>query len=549
MTAQLPSPEDRRPEPVPAPLNEQTLGRHGERLHVPGYDRAALVPAVVHLSVGGFSRAHQLVYLDELAERGETGWGVVGVGLHSRGMRDALAPQDNLYTVVERDAGVERARVVGVMTGYVYAPDDPERVLEVLSDPRTRMVTMTVTDAAYHVDRRTGAYLPDEEARRDLADPAHPRSVFGYLVEALARRRRAGLPPFTVVSCDNMPANGEVTRRAVVGHARLLDEVLARWISDHGAFPSSMVDRITPATSPEERAAVAATFGVDDRWPVITEPFSQWFVEDRFSAGRPPLDAVGVRFVPDVAPYALMKTRLLNAAHSALGHLGVLAGHRRIDRLMADDGFRAYATRLMGTEIAPLLPRPAGVDLDDYQRQLLRRFANPAIGDSLDRLCRRGSTKVPGNLLPSLRQALAEGRPTALLTLAVAGWVRHLRGTDLAGRPLELADARAAELTALARLGGADPRPLLAERSLFGDLGEHRGFVAALTEDLHQLDTLGVPATLAAHLHAVRPLHPDPTRHNPAVRDAGRPQPGRPDPTRDDDRPRGSGSTRYPLPA
>ena len=510
------------------PLNTLTLGRHAARLQVPGYDRSALVPAVVHLSVGGFSRAHQLVYFDELAQRGETGWGVVGVGLRSSTMRDALAPQDNLYTVVERDAGVERARVVGAMTDYVYAPDAPERVLEVLSDPRTRVVTMTITDAAYRVDRATGEYVPDAEALRDLADPTHPRSVFGYLVEALARRRRAGLAPFTVVSCDNVPANGDVTRAAVVGHAQLLDEVLARWIADCAAFPSSMVDRITPSTSPAERAAIAARFGVDDRWPVVTEPFSQWFVQDSFSAGRPPLDEVGVRFVPDVAPYALMKTRLLNASHSALGHLGVLAGFARIDELMADELFTRYVTRLMADEVAPLLPQPAGVDLADYQRVLLRRFANPAIADTLERLCRRGSTKVPGNLLPSLRGALAAGRPAALLTLAVAGWVRHLQGTDLTGRPVPLQDARADELGALARLGGTDPRPLLAERSVFGDLGDDPAFVAALAEDLRQLEELGVRATLAAHLPQRRPLREDPA---------------------DDDRPRGSGGTPCPLPA
>ncbi|MEU2350250.1 mannitol dehydrogenase family protein [Modestobacter sp. NPDC049651] len=505
MTAGIARPDEQATPAAVAPvhpLNAGTLLRHAERLHVPGYDRSALTPAVVHLSVGGFSRAHQLVYFDELAESGDTGWGVVGVGLHSPTMRDALAPQDTLYTLVERDAGVERARVVGAMVDYVYAPDDPERVLSVLADPRTRLVTMTITDAAYLVDRRTGEYRPDAEALRDLATPHQPRSVFGHLVEALARRRTAGLPPFTVLSCDNVPANGAVTRAAVVGHAQRVDEVLARWIADTVAFPSSMVDRITPATSPEERAAIAERFGVDDRWPVVTEPFTQWFIEDSFSAGRPPLDGVGVRFVPDVAPYALMKTRLLNAGHSALGHLGVLAGHQRIDQLMADELFRGFIRRLMAEEVGPLLPPPPGIDLDEYQQVLLGRFANPAIADGLDRLCRRSSTKIPGNLLPSLRAARRAGRPSELLTLAVAGWVRYLRGTDLAGRPLQLPDARAAELGALARAGGTDPRPLLAAPGLFGDLADDAGFVAALTEDLEQLDRDGVAATLAAHLTA-----------------------------------------------
>ena len=299
------------------PLREATLHTHDVRLAVPTYDRGALTPAVVHLSVGGFSRAHQLIYFDELAERRVSSeWGVVGVGLRQRHLQEALAPQDHLYTVIERSPDGERARVVGVMVDYLYGPDDPTAVLDRLSDPRTRLVTLTITPAGYLVDPQTRVFRAgDPDVVRDLADPQAPATVFGYLVEALDRRRRAGLAPFTVVSCDNLHRNGEVTRASAVGLARLRDEVLARWIADRVAFPSSMVDRITPQTSPEERAALAARYGVDDRWPVVTEPFSQWFIEDTFSNGRPPLDEVGVRFVPDVGDYELMKTRLLNASH------------------------------------------------------------------------------------------------------------------------------------------------------------------------------------------------------------------------------------------
>jgi mannitol-1-phosphate/altronate dehydrogenase len=319
-------------------------------------------------------------------------------------------------------------------------------------------------------------------------------------VEGLDRRRRAGLPPFTVVSCDNMHRNGEAARSAVVGFARLRDEVLARWIADRVAFPSSMVDRITPHTTPEERTAVAQRYGVDDRWPVITEPFSQWFIEDTFSNGRPPLDQVGVRFVPDVARYELMKTRLLNAGHCALGYLGSLAGYRTIDDLMADRLFADYVTELMDVEVTPLLPPPDGIDLDDYKRALLKRFANPAIADQLARLCRRGSTKMPHHLLPSLQQALTEGRPHALLTLAVAAWFRYLRGVDDEGRPVFVDDPQAELLQSLVRAGGADPRPLLGERSIFGDLGSDPAFVAELERAIAQLARDGVRATLAAQL-------------------------------------------------
>jgi mannitol 2-dehydrogenase len=498
-------PEHSLPSAPVEPLTEDNLPALADRVQVPTYDRTALTPAIVHVSVGGFTRAHQLVYLDELAERGDTGWGVVGVGLHSAGMRDALAPQDNLYTVVERNGDAEHARIVGSMVDYVYAPDAPERVLELLADERTRVVTMTVTGTAYRIDPHTGEFTPDDEARDDLTHPDRPASVFGYLVEALDRRRRAGLPPFTVLSCDNMQSNGEAARSAVVGFARRRDEVLARWISDTVAFPSSMVDRITPTTSPEQRDCIAETFGVDDRWPVITEPFSQWIVEDSFCNGRPPLEAVGVRFVRDVGHYELMKTRLLNASHCALGFLGLVAGLETTDEAVGEPALRAYLDRLMSDEVIPLLPQPEGIDLGDYEAALLRRFANPAIGDPLGRLCRRGSTKVPNYLLPSLRQAREEHRPHELLTLAVAGWFRYLRGTDELGRPLEIEDQLGDRLQELASAGGTDPRPLLGERAVFGDLGDDGELVELLAELLRQLEQDGVRATLTDRLAAAPP--------------------------------------------
>jgi mannitol-1-phosphate/altronate dehydrogenase len=492
--------------PRARPLSQATLHSHGARVAVPTYDRSRLTPSVVHLSVGGFSRAHQLIYFDDLAERRISAeWGVVGVGLRQRHLQEALAPQDHLYTVVERSPDGERARVVGVMVDYLYAPDDPTAVLDRLSDPRTRLVTLTITPGGYLLDPQTRAFRADDpDVLRDLAQPSAPATVFGYLVEALDRRRRAGLAPFTVVSCDNLHRNGEAARASVVGLAQLRDEVLARWITDRVAFPSSMVDRITPQTPPEERAALAARYGVDDRWPVVTEPFSQWFIEDVFSHGRPPLDEVGVHFVPDVGDYELMKTRLLNAGHSALGHLGSLAGYARMDELMSDPVFAAYVARLMDDEVTALVPAPEGVDLVAYKRTLLKRFANPAIADQLSRLCRRGSAKLPQHLLPSLRQSRVQGRPAPLLTLAVAGWCRYLRGTDDAGRPLPLEDPRAAELQALALEGGADPRPLLAVRAVFGDLGDDPVFVADLGGALERLDRLGARAAVVAAL--TRPL-------------------------------------------
>lgn len=484
------------------PLSNASLHLHAERAAIPTYDRAALTPAVVHLGVGGFHRAHQALYLDELAERRiSTDWGIVGVGFRRRRMKEALSPQDWLYTVVERDAEEFHARVVGAMVGYLFAPDDPDAVLSRLADPRTRIVTLTVTGCAYKVSRATGAFeANDPPVAADLRDPSRPETVLGYIVEGLRRRRERGHRPFSVLSCDNVPANGTVARTAVVSSARLRDPELADWIDANVAFPSSVVDRITPQTTPAARELVARELGIADRWPVVTEPYTQWILEDSFSNGRPPLEAVGVQFVSDVAPYEMAKKRLLNGSHCALGYLGYLAGHRRTDEAIADPLFSAYIEALMDAEISPLLGDVAGIDLEDYKRTLVERFGNPAIGDRLARLCARGSTKMPAYLLPSIHDAIAAEEPHELLTLAVAGWFRYLRGVDSAGDEIEIEDALGERLCCLALEGGDDPRPLLAERSVFGALGDAPQFVAALERALRALRRDGPRATIDACL-------------------------------------------------
>jgi mannitol 2-dehydrogenase len=282
---------------LPVPLNNATLAAVGHRVSRPEYDRSALVPTVVHLGVGGFHRAHQAVYLDDLARRGDPAWGEVGVGLRSRAMRDVLAPQDWMYTVVERGRGGDTARIVGSMIDYQYAPDDPEAVVARLADARTRVVTLTITGGGYPIGE-DGRFLADDPAvRSDLAQPGRPVTAFGYLVAALGRRRAVGGPGCTVLSCDNLPSNGTAARTATLGLARAWNAALAEWIDEHVSFPSSMVDRITPATDLAARRLVSEKFGVADRWPVITEPFRQWVIEDDFANGRPPLDRVGAQFV------------------------------------------------------------------------------------------------------------------------------------------------------------------------------------------------------------------------------------------------------------
>ncbi|MFL5846877.1 MAG: mannitol dehydrogenase family protein [Solirubrobacteraceae bacterium] len=471
------------------PLSNRTLHWHAARVAAPRYERGDLRPGVVHLSVGAFHRSHQAVYFDDLACAGRNDWGVIGVGLRRPAMREALAAQDGLYTVVSRGAAGDDARIVGVMTDYLLAPRQRSAVLAALTDPRTAVVTLTITADAY-------ARPADPERRMSRREPS---DAVEYLVLALDARRRAGTAPFTVISCDNIPANGEVARETVLAHAALRSPELAAWVADRCCFPNGMVDRITPRTTSEDRAFVAREFGIADRWPVMTEPFSQWIVEGRFCGRRPPLDEVGVQFVDDVTPYALMKTRLLNAGHCALGHVGSLLGYERADEAVADPLVRDYLTQLMEDEVTPLLPAVPGIDLAAYRASLLERLANPAIADRLDRLCRSASAKVPAHVVPSIAASRRRGRPCPLLTLAVAAWFRHLRGVDDGGRRLPpLDDPLSGRLRTLARAAGDDPRPLLAEHALFGDLGADPGFQASVRAASQTIARDGVRGALRA---------------------------------------------------
>ena len=467
---------------------------------MPTYDRSRLKPGVVHIGVGGFHRAHQAVYLDELAQRRVSmDWGVVGVGLNSPDMRAALAPQDFLYTVVQHGPGSDDVRIVGAMRDCLLARDRPEAVLEVLAAETTRLVTLTVTGGGYRLDPATGELAADApEVVHDLRHPSLPLTLPGYLVEALDRRRRRGVAPFTVLSCDNVPRNGSAARASVTGLAGLRDGGLGAWIEERVAFPHSVVDRITPTTTTDARRSLASVHGVEDRWPVTTENYTQWVVEDRFCNERPPLEEVGVDFVADVAPFELVKKRLLNGTHCAIGFLGLLAGHRTTTQVMADPLLAAYVGRLMDDEIAPLLPPVPGLDLRAYTASVRSRLGNPRMADRLTRLSARSSTKMPAYLLPSLAAARTSGRSSELLNLAVAAWLVCLCEPD----GIEVRDAHATRLRTLARDGGDDPRPLLRERWLFGELGEDEVLSRSLRTAMRALRRHGARAVVGSALSA-----------------------------------------------
>jgi mannitol 2-dehydrogenase len=485
---------------VSTPLRAGTLDGLG--VAVPSYDRTAVRTGVVHLGVGGFHRAHEAVYLDALLAAGAGDWAVCGVGTQpfDRRMRDVLREQDGLYTLVlKHPDGRLEPRVIGALTDYLYAPDDPEAVVERMASPDTRIVSLTITEGGYAVDPTTGRFTPVEPGvLLDLQPGAVPSTVFGLVTEALARRRDRGLPAFTVLSCDNVQGNGEVAREAFTGFAALRDPDLAAWIGAEVAFPSSMVDRITPVTTDEDRALLAREFGVEDAWPVVCEPYLQWVLEDRFSAGRPAFEDVGVQLVDDVHPYELMKLRLLNAGHQAIAYLGHLAGHRYTDEVCRDPAFGEFLLAYMEREATPTLRPVPGVDLPAYRRTLLKRFANPHVRDTLARLCAETSDRIPTFLLPVVREQLVSGGDVGLAALVVASWARYAEGVDEQGEPIRVVDRLLEPVTAAAARSREEPLAFLRDTGVFGELAEDPVFGRAFTEHLASLRAHGARASLEA---------------------------------------------------
>ena len=482
-------------------LGTVTLGALGNEVGVPQYDRTAVRTGIVHFGVGGFHRAHQAMYLDRLMNDGKAlDWGICGIGVlpQDRRMADVLEAQDGLYTlVVKYPDGTLEPRVIGSIVDYLFAPDDPSAVLAKMADPATRIVSLTITEGGYHVNQVTGELdASDPGLTADLAPGATPVSVFGFVIEALARRRTAGIKPFTVMSCDNIPGNGHVARKMLTSFARLKDPELADWIEREVRFPNSMVDRITPVTTDADRVALAERFGVDDGWPVVCEPFTQWVLEDDFGGERPPYEDVGVQLVADVEPYELMKLRLLNASHQALCYLGYLAGYRYAHEVCQDKLFVDFLLGYMEQEGAPTLPPVPGVDLGGYQRELIERFANPEVRDTLARLCAESSDRIPKWLVPVIREQLAAGREINRSALVVAAWARYAEGTDEQGEPIEVVDRLRDKLVERAQHNRDDPLLFVSDRDLFGDLVDDERFVRAYTASLSALHERGARATL-----------------------------------------------------
>ncbi|WP_010629330.1 mannitol dehydrogenase family protein [Halomonas sp. KM-1] len=482
-------------------LSNATLSHLDPRVAVPRYDRRKVTPGIVHIGVGGFHRAHQAMYLDALMNRGEAlDWGIVGVGVMpgDRRMQEVLAAQDHLYTlVVKHPSGEREPRVIGAMLDYLFAPDDPESVIEHMADPAIRIVSLTVTEGGYNFHPVTGEFdLGNPDVRHDLDLREAPRTTFGLVVEALARRRERGLAPFTLMSCDNIQGNGEVAKRMFVAFARARDPALAEWIEAEVPFPNAMVDRITPVTQPVDIEELAGEFGVEDAWPVVCEPFTQWVLEDHFICGRPAFERVGVQVVENVEPYELMKLRLLNASHQALCYFGTLAGYRYAHEVCRDPLFVDFLLGYMRHEGSPTLAPVPGVDLEQYRLTLIERFANPEIKDTLARLCAESSDRIPKWLVPVIREQLARGGEIHRSAAVVASWARYAEGLDERGEPITVVDRLKHELMALAGENRTRPGAFIENRELFGDLAEHERFREAYLTTLASLHERGARATL-----------------------------------------------------
>lgn len=482
-------------------LSNKVLASLPKEVVVPNYDRSTITAGIMHFGVGAFHRSHQALTIDNLMSQGlAQDWGIIGVGLleSDMRMRDALTAQDCLYTLITKypDGQIDY-QVIGSIISFLYAPEDAQAVLEKLVDPAIRIVSLTITEGGYSFDRVTGEFDPTTPGvKQDLAGSAQPVSAFGYIVDGLKRRRDLGIAPFTVQSCDNIQGNGDVAKKMIIEFAGRKDAQLATWISENVIFPNSMVDRITPVTAQADVELVTKKLGVEDYWPVPCEPFFQWVIEDHFSLGRPPYEKADVQMVIDVMPYELMKLRLLNASHQGLCYFGRLSGYTYVHEVMQDPLIVELLRRYMDEEATPTLSPAPGVDLAEYKNQLIERFSNPQVLDTVARLAAESSDRIPKWLLPVVREQLRRDGPVSLSAAIVASWARYDEATDEQGNPINVVDPLKEELIAIAKTQRDNPKAFIQNSKLFGDLAQNPRFAEPYLHTLGLLHSEGAQKTL-----------------------------------------------------
>ncbi|MEL0231160.1 MAG: mannitol dehydrogenase family protein [Deltaproteobacteria bacterium] len=472
----------------------------------PSYDRRKIEVGIVHLGIGAFHRAHQAFYTDQVLEKDGGDWAICGVSLKRPEVRDQMVPQDGLYSLVEQDASGNPIKIIGAVKEVLFAPEDPEAVLKKMASPDTRVVSLTVTEKGYCHDPASGSLnFQHPDILNDLKSPSQPASAIGFLVQALSLRRDSGIKAFTVLSCDNLPENGKTLQKLVLEFANRRDPDLAKWIEKEATFPCCMVDRIVPATSESDRDEISARLGVRDEAMVVTEPFSQWVIEDDFVNGRPTWENVGAEMVEDVRPFEEMKLRMLNGTHSTLAYLGYLAGREYVSEAVQQPVFEKFLRNMMKEEIMPTLKLPESVNLDQYQNALIERYQNPALKHRLWQIAMDGSQKLPQRLLGTIRDRIATATSFNRLVLAVAGWMRYILGRDEKGNPIEIRDPLAEVYQKISLESGmlqketpsgtsinAYVSQILSIKEIFGvDLPDNPHFRNAVTREFEKLMNQG----------------------------------------------------------
>ncbi|MFL4414083.1 fructuronate reductase [Citrobacter portucalensis] len=489
---------------------EQNLANAQISTPRPFWDRSRLVSRIVHLGCGAFHRAHQALYTHHLLESSDSDWGICEVNLmpgNDATLIQNLKAQDLLYTVAERGAQNTELKIIGSMNEALHPEfDGRDAIIRAMARPETAIISLTITEKGYCTDPASGELdLNHPFIQHDIVNPQSPKSAIGYIVEALALRRKQGLKAFTVLSCDNVRENGHVAKAAVLGLAATRDPQLADWIAAHVTFPCTMVDRIVPAATDEALAQIAGQLGVYDPCAIACEPFRQWVIEDNFVNGRPDWDRVGAQFVEDVVPFEMMKLRMLNGSHSFLAYLGYLGGYETIADTMTNTAYRNAALALMLDEQAPTLSMPEGTDLAGYAELLIARFSNPSLKHRTWQIAMDGSQKLPQRLLDPIRLHLEQGDNYRRLALGVAGWMRYVSGIDEKGNPIEVVDPLAEQFRAIYQhypSTGERVRALLAIDTIFGrDLRDNTDFVEHVTAACQQLHSLGARAAVADLSH------------------------------------------------
>jgi mannitol 2-dehydrogenase len=478
-------------------LNNSNLEKLADRVAVPKYNREIIKSGIVHVGVGGFHRAHEAMYLDQLLhDESNANWGICGVALlhFDQKIYNTLLTQNGLYTLVVKELdGTLTKRVIGSIVDYMYAPENPLAVIEKMASPEVKIITLTITEGGYNMNEATGEFnLDNPQINSDRANPASPITIFGYLTQALKVRKEKQHGPITILSCDNIEGNGHVAKKMLLSYVKFAAPEMLEWIEANVSFPNSMVDRITPATIASDIENLLETSGIEDQWPVVCESFQQWVIEDNFIAGRPHLESVGVQFVPDVTPYEKMKLGLLNAGHSVVGILGSLIGYTTIDESIRNPEIGKFLAIYLDHEVTPTLRNLEGVDLASYKKTLIARFSNIYIKDQVDRICSETSAKIPKFIMPTVQGQLKGEGTVTYAAFVIAAWAVYCLGVNEKKEKINIKDALADSLLAKAKLAQENPKVFIENQEIFGALSQSELFTKAYTKAYRDIVAFGV---------------------------------------------------------